>query len=431
MVFPEGFLMGAATAAHQVEGDNIHSDCWVMEHIKHSDFVEPSGKAVDHYHRYEEDIRLLAQVGLNAYRFSIEWARIEPKEGCFDKSEVEHYRDVLRCCKKYSVTPVVTLHHFSSPAWLIGKGGWTKPCVTDYFARYAEFIAEQLGEELPWVCTINEANMGGQLNKIVADMMNARKKKGSVQVGTSEGLNLKSLLLGMFEQGKAFHCSPFGINNFLKPRKPQQEAIVMEAHSRAVKAFKKIAPHTKMGLTLSLFDYQPTADGTEMAQNLWQEDFGFYLPYIKDDDFLGVQNYSRKIVDATGALEPAEDAPVTQMGYEDYPASIGHVVSKVAVQFKGDLLVTENGISTDDDTRRCAFIQEAVKSVEQCVNKGVPVKGYFYWSLLDNFEWQAGYGKTFGLIAVDRSTQVRYPKESLKILGAMNERGGHHAEKTT
>lgn len=423
MTFPEGFLMGAATAAHQVEGDNIHSDCWAMEHIRHSDFVEPSGKAVDHYHRYEEDIRLLAGAGLNAYRFGIEWARIEPKEGCFDKNEVEHYRDVLHCCKKYGVTPVATLHHFSSPAWLIGKGGWAKPCVADYFARYAGFIAEQLGEELPWVCTINEANMGGQLNKIVADMMNARKKKGAVQVGTSEGLDLKSILLGMFEQGRVFHCSPFGVNNFLKPRKPQQEAIVMAAHTAAVKSFKRIAPGTKMGLTLSLFDYQPTADGAGAAEKLWQEDFGFYLPYIKEDDFLGVQNYSRKIVDEAGAREPAENAPVTQMGYEDYPVSIGHVVRKVAAQFKGELLVTENGISTDDDTRRCAFIREAVESVEKCVEEGIPVKGYFYWSLLDNFEWQAGYAKTFGLIAVDRATQTRLPKESLRVLGELAKRG--------
>lgn len=423
MAVPEEFLVGAATAAHQVEGDNIHSDCWVMEHIKHSDFVEPSGKAVDHYHHYEEDIRLLAQVGLNAYRFGIEWARIEPQEGYFDKKEVDHYRDVLACCKKYHVTPVVTLHHFSSPAWLIGKGGWTKPYVVKAFARYAAYIAEQLGEELPWVCTINEANMGGQLNKIVADMMNTKKKEGAVQVGTSEGLNLKSLLLGMFEQGRAFHCSPFGINNFLKPRKPEQEAIVMQAHSEAIKAFKKIAPKTKLGLTLSLFDYQPTSDGAEMAKKLWQEDFGFYLPYIKDDDFLGVQNYSRKIVDATGAREPAADAPITQMGYEDYPPSISHVVRKVAAEFKGELLVTENGISTDNDARRCDFIREAVASVQQCAADGIPVKGYFYWSLLDNFEWQAGYAKTFGLIAVDRTIQKRSPKQSLQVLGELAKKG--------
>lgn len=423
MNFPEGFLIGAATAAHQVEGDNIHSDCWIMEHIQHSDFVEPSGKSVDHYNRYEEDIRLLARAGLNAYRFSIEWARIEPREGCFEQKEVEHYRDVLYCCKKYHVTPVVTLHHFSSPAWLIGKGGWTNKYVIKAFARYAGFIAEQLGNDLPWVCTINEANMGSQLNKIVIDMKNARKRKGQVQVGTNEELDLKTLLLGMFEQGRAFHCSPFGVNNFLKPRKPEQEAIIMAAHAGAVKAFKQISPNTKTGLTLSLFDYQPAADGEKMAKKLWQEDFGFYLPFIKNDDFLGVQNYSRKIVYATGTAEPAAGQPITQMGYEDYPAAIGNVVRKVATEFKGEILVTENGISTEDDSRRCDFIREALKGVLQCTQDGISVKGYFYWSLLDNFEWQAGYGKTFGLIGVNRTTQQRNPKESLQVLGELAKRG--------
>lgn len=413
------FLMGAATAAHQVEGNNIYSDYWVMEHIKHSDFVEPSGTAVDHYHRYEEDIRLLVQAGLNAYRFSIEWARIEPEEGKFDPEEVEHYRKVLDCCAANGVTPVVTLHHFSSPAWLIGKGGWGKPYVVQAFARYVRYVAQELGSKMPYICTINEANMGGQLNKIVADMMSAGKKEGGVQVGTNTGLDLKAIVLGMFEQGKAFHCGPFGVNTFLKPRKPEKERLIMEAHRAAVKEIKEVCPNAKVGLTLSLFDYQPIGDGREAADRLWQEDFGFYLPYIKEDDFLGVQNYSRKIVDAKGAREPAADAPVTQMGYEDYPASIGHVLRKVAEDFHGDMIVTENGIGTDDDARRCEFIQEAFASVEACIQDGLPVKGYFYWSLLDNFEWQAGYAKTFGLIAVDRSTQKRMPKPSLHVLGTL------------
>lgn len=416
----KNFLIGAATAAHQVEGNNIHSDYWVMEHCRHSDFAEPSDDAVDHYHRYEEDIATLAQAGLNAYRFSIEWARIEPKEGQFDYKEIAHYQKVLDCCAANGVTPVVTLHHFSSPAWLIGKGGWSKPYVVDAFAGYVRFVARELGSKMPYICTINEANMGGQLNKIVADMMRARKKKeGGVQVGTNANLDIKTIILGMFEQGKAFGCSPFGINTFLKPRKEKQETMVMEAHQAAVKAIKEVSPNSKVGLTLSLFDYQPTADGSEAAAKLWQEDFGFYLPYIRTDDFLGVQNYSRKIVDANGAREPAPDAPVTQMGYEDYPASIGHVLSKVSQSFQGPLLVTENGIATPDDTRRCQFIREAMESVRNAQQKGVKVMGYLHWSLLDNFEWQAGYSKTFGLIAVDRTTQVRYPKESLYVLGRL------------
>lgn len=413
------FMVGAATAAHQVEGNNVHSDFWVIENLKHSDFVEPSGMAVDHYNRYEEDIRLLANAGGNAYRFSIEWARIEPEEGRFDAKEIEHYRRVLRCCQDNGITPIVTLQHFSSPAWLISRGGWCKKYVVAAFSRYARKVTEELGSLMPYVCTINEANMGFQLHKVAQDMMNAGKKEGGVQVGQNTGLDMKAIILGMFEKGKAFKCSPFGVNTFLMPRSQEKDKIVMAAHRAAVKEIKAVHPEIKVGLTLSLFDYQPTANGEDAATKLWYEDFGFYLPYFKDDDFLGVQNYSRKIVDAKGARVPAHDAPVTQMGYEDYPASIGNVLRKVAKEFKGALLVTENGIGTDNDARRCDFIQEAFSAVLAAKDDGVPVIGYLYWSLLDNFEWQAGYSKTFGLIAVDRSTQTRIPKESLRVLGSL------------
>ena len=412
------FLIGAATAAHQVEGNNRHSDYWIMEHVKHSDFAEPSGLACDHYNRYDEDIRLLAEAGCNAYRFGIEWARIEPEEGRFDPDEILHYRRVLDCCREHGVMPVVTLMHFSSPTWLIGKGGWGSRAVVDYFSRYVRYVAEQLGNRLSYICTINEANMGIQLHKVIRDMMKAGKRtEGGVQVGQSSGLDMKNILLGMLEQGRAFHTSPLKINSFLKPRSEKTERFVMEAHIAAKKAIKEVLPEAKVGLTLSLFDYQPTRAGKNAAVKLWKEDFGWYLPYIREDDFLGVQNYSRKIVDENGALEPAPDAPLTQMGYEDYPRSIGHVLMRVARHFPGELMVTENGIATSDDERRCAFIREALESVMAAKKRGVPVTGYFHWSLLDNFEWQAGFDKTFGLIAVDRATQIRYPKNSLKVLG--------------
>ena len=412
------FMIGAATAAHQVEGNNTHSDFWRMENLPHSDYAEPSGLAVDHYTRYAEDIRLLHEAGMNAYRFSIEWARIEPEEGRFDEGAVQHYRDMLELCHSLGVTPVVTLHHFSSPAWLISKGGWGKPYVVEAFGRYAAHIARGLGKWMPYVCTINEANMGYQLKKVAADMMKASQREGDVQVGVN--LDFRQLVKGMLEKGKAFHCSPFAVNSYLMPRSHKKEALVMQAHRAAKQAFKAFSPDSKVGLTLSLFDYQPLPGGEENAEKLWQEDFLWYLPYIREDDFLGVQNYSRKVVDKSGALQPAKDASVTQMGYEDYPAAIGHVLRKVSKSFPGDLIVTENGIATQDDERRCAFIREAFAGVQEAKQDGVPVKGYFYWSLLDNFEWQAGYSKTFGLIAVDRKTQKRDPKPSLQVLGSLH-----------
>ena len=138
--FPQGFMVGASTAAHQVEGNNIHSDYWVQENVEHSQFVEPSGDAVDHYNRYEEDIRMMAEAGLTAYRFSIEWARIEPKKGEFDDKEIEHYRKVIACCKENGIEPIVTMHHFTSPAWLISMGGWENEEVVDLFANYVKYV---------------------------------------------------------------------------------------------------------------------------------------------------------------------------------------------------------------------------------------------------------------------------------------------------
>lgn len=164
--FAKGFLVGAATAAHQVEGNNIYSDYWAQEQLPHSSFAEPSGIACDHYNRYEEDIRLLAEAGLNAYRFSMEWARIEPEEGRFDDAEIEHYRRVIACCKANGVEPVVTLLHFTSPKWLIAKGGWEAESTVEDFRRYVTYVMEHLGSELHYVCTINEANMGLQLAAI-------------------------------------------------------------------------------------------------------------------------------------------------------------------------------------------------------------------------------------------------------------------------
>ena len=188
-VFPKNFFVGAATAAHQVEGNNLHSDYWLMENMPHTSFAEPSGDACDHYKLYQQDIEMMAGAGLNAYRFSIEWARIEPREGRFDAAEIAHYRDVIRCCRKNGLEPVATLHHFTSPAWLIRKGGWEAETTPELFARYARFVAEQLGSELNYICTINEANMGVQIAAIserYTRQMKATAAK-TVEGGAAEG----------------------------------------------------------------------------------------------------------------------------------------------------------------------------------------------------------------------------------------------------
>ena len=431
MRLPEHFLIGAATAAHQVEGNNIRSDLWAMEHMKHTSFLEPSLDAVDHYHRYEEDIRLLSDAGLNAYRFSIEWARIEPEEGHFDSEAVDHYKAVIACCKKYGIEPFVTLHHFSSPKWLISKGGWEASTTPEDFAHYVRFIIGELGSELHYICTINEANMGIQVaaiaerykRQMMAQMQAAQSGGNSADGSVQVGINLQKMMEGQ-KAAAAENLEVFGVEkveNFTSMRTREGDLLILKAHELAKKEIKALYPDIKVGLTLSLHDIQPQEDGMERAKKEWDEEFMHYLPYIKDDDFLGVQNYTRSLIGADGQLPNPDGAELTQMNYEFYPEALEHVLRKVAKDFHGDLYVTENGIATADDTRRVAFIDTALKGIVSCINDGLPVKSYFHWSLLDNFEWQKGYSMTFGLIAVDRSTQTRHPKESLSFLGHWNQ----------
>ncbi len=338
--FEKGFLIGAATAAHQVEGNNTTNDCWAQEHMAHTSYVEPSLDAVDHYHRYEEDIKLMADAGLNAYRFSIEWARVEPEEGRFDTDEVEHYRQVIACCKANGLEPVVTLHHFSSPRWLISKGGWEAETTPADFARYVRYVMERLGSELKYVCTINEANMGVQVaaiakryrQQMMAQMAKAQAEGGSVDSGVQMGLNMQK----MMENQKAMaeeSLAVFGVEQpqcFTSPRTPRGDELVMEAHRAARAVIREVCPHVKVGLTLSLHDIQALPGGEEPAQKDWDDEFTHYLPAIREDDFLGVQNYTRSRYDANGSMPAPEGAELTQMNYEFYPQALDNVIRRVA-----------------------------------------------------------------------------------------------------
>ena len=426
MQFPKDFLIGAATAAHQVEGNNIHSDYWAQEQMQYSSFAEPSLDACDHYNRFAEDIALMAEAGLNAYRFSIEWARIEPEEGHFDDGEIAHYREVIACCRAHGIEPIVTMHHFSSPAWLIRKGGWESETTPLRFARYVSYVVERLGSEIRYLCTINEANMGLQVaavaRSILQQMQAAARSGASSESQVQMGLNLKKMLENR-EKLAQENIAAFGTDTpqvFTSSRTQQGDMVVMQAHMAAKVAIKAIHPAIKVGLTLSLHDLQALPGGEENAAKEWDEEFLHYLPYIQDDDFLGIQNYTRTRFDSTGSLPAPAGAELTQMDYEFYPEGVANVVRKVHEAFPGDLIVTENGIATADDTRRVEYIQRALAGIQQCVADGLPVKGYLYWSLMDNFEWQKGFAMQFGLIGVDRQHgQTRLPKPSLSYLGSI------------
>lgn len=437
MIFSKDFMLGAATAAHQVEGNNTNSDYWLMENMEYSQFVEPSGDAADHYNRFEEDIKMLADAGLNTYRFSIEWARIEPEMGRFDENEIEHYRQVIKCCRDNQVEPVVTLMHFTSPIWLIKMGGWDNEEVIDLFARYAEYVTKQLGSEIKYICTINEANMrlqiGALMERFKKQMMakmaqntelqkdaaadnNKDSVEGQVQVGLNLSNPMERMKLTAMENVKLFgDPQP---HTFVSATDHNGDMIVIKAHQAAKKVIKSINPDIKVGITLSLHDVQWIEGGKEKADKEWDEEFEHYIPYIKDDDFFGLQNYTRTVYGPDGIVPVPEGTPMTLMDYEVYPQALEHCIRKVNEQMPNvPILITENGIATADDKQRIDFIDKAVWGVQNCIRDGLPIIGYCHWSLIDNFEWQKGYALTFGLCAVDRKTQKRSPKASLKHLG--------------
>jgi beta-glucosidase len=413
--FPKGFLWGASTAAHQVEGNNTKSDFWLMENVEGSMFKEPSGNAVDHYLLYKEDIAQMAKMGLNGYRFSIEWARIEPEEGHFDAAEIEHYRNVLLACRQWHITPIVTMHHFSSPQWLIREGGWESANTPARFARYCTHVIRELGELIPYVCTINEANISLGIKKIMK-----RHQAQAAAPGAQVGMNtdrMAQMQKHYEELSKAFGSPSTGVNAFLAPRSDSGLALIFQAHTEARAAIRQIRPQTQIGITLSLYDIQSVPGGEEQAADALQEEFLQFLPYMKDDDFFGLQNYTRAVYGADGILPVPEGAEKTQMGNEYYPEGLEAVVRYAWRQLGIPVMITENGVATDDDTRRVAFIDRALQGMHACIADGIPVTGYMHWSLMDNFEWQLGFSRRFGLIAVDRTTQERMIKPSGLHLG--------------
>lgn len=401
--FPSNFIWGTATAAHQVEGNNTQSDYWVLENVPDSIFVEPSGDACDHYHRYREDIAMLAGLGFNAYRFSIEWARVEPEDGSFSQAAIEHYRRMLIACHEHNLKPIVTLHHFTSPRWLMKLGGWIGAETPDRFARYCERIAIDLGELIGAACTINEANIPSWL----------------AFSGFIPEMDLFAQAPWWQVAARIMDADPAKMAPFTFANSPAARQVLMDAHYKGSQALKSGRGTFPVGITLALSDIQAAPGGEEKAQQARYACNDSWLEAVRGDDFVGVQTYSRQRYGPEGALPSEDEMEVTQMGYEFWPEALEATLREAARVAQIPLIVTENGIGTDDDTRRIAYVERALQGVIRCLQDGLPILGYTYWSAMDNFEWMLGYRPTFGLIAVDRQTQVRTPKPSARWLGAV------------
>jgi beta-glucosidase len=378
MGFPLGFLWGAATAAHQVEGDNTANDWAAWETDPNSPSAQVSGSACEHWTRYPADLDILAGMGLNAYRFSVEWSRVEPDEGVISVAALDHYRRVCEAARARSLEPLVVFHHFTTPAWVARAGGWQEAATASRFVRFCETVAAHLKGTFTYACTINEPS-------VVAAF---------------------GYELGIF---------PPGLRD--PKRKDLAAATLIAAHQGAVAAIRRAAPGVKVGLALSMNEWGVLPESEPLMLEIRRSMEDVFLEATRGDDFIGVQNYTRLHVGPAGIVGPPPGSRVTQIGFEFRPEALGVTVRRAAEVTGLPVMVTENGISTLDDGERIEYTQGALVALESCLADGVDVLGYIHWSALDSFEWVLGYWPKYGLIEVDHATQARTPRASGDWLG--------------
>lgn len=377
--FPEGFLWGAATAAHQIEGNNINNDWWPREHAAGTSIVEPSGDACDSYHRFREDMTLLRDAGLDTYRFSIEWSRIEPEKGFVSRAGIDHYRRMVDTALELGITPMVTLMHFTVPRWFANEGMWRSPEAADRFARYTELALPVLGSDVKLVCTINEPNIAAMI------------------AGGEDPANLVA----------------YGLPD---PDLAVADAL-LESHRRSREVLSGVGG-IRSGWTVATQAFQPEPGCEQVAHEYGYKRDDWYLEAARGDDWVGVQAYTRTIIGPDGPRQVPDGVETTLTGWEYYPKALEEGVRSAWEKTGGTpVIVTENGIATADDARRIDYTRGALTGLHAAMQDGVRVDGYLHWSLLDNYEWASGFRPTFGLITVDRETFVRTPKPSLGWLG--------------
>ena len=282
---------------------------------------------------------------------------------------------------------------------------------------------QELGALIPYVCTINEANIPTLIRYMnAAEMLRAGSDaQAPVGVDAAPPDNPRFNVGWLSTSAAEMNTTPEKLQPFLFAASAEGQACVMEAHVRAVETIKAIRSETQTGITLALQDIQVLPGGEGPAERARYELFESYLPALTGDDFLGVQNYSRIRVGPEGILPAEPGIPLTQMGYEFYPEALEGTLRQAAAAGK-PMIVTENGLGSEDDGERITFIRRALAGLLRGLKDGLDVRGYMYWSAMDNFEWMLGYVPKFGLITVDRATQERGVKESARYLGGIARR---------
>ena len=397
--FPPDFVWGSATAAHQVEGDNRHNDWWAHELEPDTNAIEPSGLTCDHYHRYAADFRLLESLGHKAHRLSIEWSRIEPAEGQIDRAEIDHYRAVIANLRERGIEPWVTLHHFTLPVWFARRGGFSEAHNLDAFRRFCELAGRSFGDLVSRWCTINEPTVHSELG---------------------------------------YRYGYFPPRQHDEALAAQTLCNLFHAHTAACEAVRAHARQTpEIGITLAVQAHEPLQPTSEadraLASRRDAESNGacydalrtgvFSYPGRPPEEirglkesstFVGIQYYTRARYDAASsgpAMPDFDHRVLTQMAWEIYPEGFPPLLRRAGATGL-PVYVTENGVCCDDDRVRIEYIADHLAALDEARRGGVDLRGYFYWSAMDNFEWNFGYGPKFGLIEVDRATLERRPRPS-------------------
>ncbi len=401
--FPDGFLWGAATAGHQNEGDNIHSDTWFAENVTPTVFREKSGKAADGYTRWREDLDLVAGMGLNAYRFSVEWARIESVEGRFSDEALDHYEAIVDRCIELALAPVITFNHFTSPHWFAMRGGWLDPEAPALFARYCDKVMERFGDRIAIAVTMNENNLARLLTWQGLPPFVAELERATL-VAAAEASGVER----------------YRMANVMLPEEMDAMADAMTAgHLAAKAAIKARRPELPVGMSIAIIDDVAVGDDTSVRDRKRAEVYERWLNLARDDDFIGVQNYERRRFDGDGPVDPPADLPRNEMGSAVEPDSLAATV-RYAHEVSGvPVLVTEHGMSTHHDALRAGFLEPSLEALLDVIGSGVPVLGYTHWTLMDNFEWIFGYDGQLGLFSVDRTTFERTAKPSADVYAGL------------
>lgn len=388
-LFPEDFLWGASTSGHQVEGGNYDQwTIWELAHAKElaagsekrlsnlpdwpaikAEASQPdnyiSGKGVDHYHKYREDFAIVRKLNLNSLRFTVEWSRLEPEAGVWDEREVDHYHNYIAELKKQGIEPVLTLWHWTHPAWFEDRGGFGRKENLSFWMRFVQKVADEFGSEVRYILTVNEPNI----------YVVYREFNGNVHVPPQAPLPQRLLMFWR----------------------------LIKAHKLAYRVLKRTNPALQISAAVQIGNNEVKPrkfTGKLAAWGVNKLNYFFYDRTRRYNDFIGFNYYFTVYFDGFKTKQPAK--PLSDLGWYMEPGGVGEVATKLWLRYHKPVMVTENGLADDADEQRQWWLKETMIALVKAQNAGVKLIGYMHWSLLDNFEWSYGWWPHFGLVKVDR-----------------------------